>query len=192
MRSKGKKNMVPTKAKYKSNVKALAPAKFLERKRLRGIIGSRVRPSTTKKATNTPTPINRAPRTSGLPKPTFEDSRSPKTILPRPAARGGFLKKNPPPRGAFLGRVPAENRAQYQRYAGEAGPGAYRLAAPLLLERGADDGQRVWHKEGCAYPLEHSGRDQLLGAWCKAAPRGGQGKQANADREHAAPSQVIS
>jgi hypothetical protein len=86
MRLKGKKNMVPTKAKYKSNVKALAPAKFLERKRLSGIIGSRVRPSTTKKATNTPTPINRAPRTSGFPRPTLEDSRSPKTTLPKPTA----------------------------------------------------------------------------------------------------------
>jgi hypothetical protein len=86
MRSKGKKNMVPTKAKYKSNVKALAPAKFLEQKRLRGIIGSRVRPSTTKKAPNATTPITRDPRTSGFPKPTLEDSRSPKTTLPKPAA----------------------------------------------------------------------------------------------------------
>jgi hypothetical protein len=62
---------------YRSNVSRFAPEKFLERIRVKGSIGSRVRRSRTRKATRARVPENRERMTATLPKPALEDSIRP-------------------------------------------------------------------------------------------------------------------
>jgi hypothetical protein len=94
--------MVPTREKYRSSVKAFAPVKFLERNSDRGIIGSRERPSTTRKAPNATTPVIRAPITRASPRPALEDSRSPKTTPPRPTATSAAPGRSSPRASGLL------------------------------------------------------------------------------------------
>jgi hypothetical protein len=133
--------------------------------------------------------MTRDPTTGGSRKPDLEDSSSTKTMPPRPAAtsirqiepsglwipalryvRAGDrqhrhsqrdVDKEYPTPGDVLGQLAPENRTQDQRYAGEAGPGAYRLATPLLLESGAYDSQGVRHEKSGAHTLDRPCRDQL-------------------------------